>query len=132
MSNEEVEELDWLVMLAADRAVEEVARVADVALAILGGTLGGGMSSPNMSKSSEGGGIVLVVKAGAAWMGSTWVGAAWVRAVARGAVTVVETGPVVVAFCCFGGLNFKGWVLFDRAGTGLLWVVLVVAGSADG
>jgi hypothetical protein len=69
---------------------------------------------------------------GAAWMGSTWVGAAWVRAVARGAVTVVETGPVVVAFCCFGGLNFKGWVLFDRAGTGLLWVVLVVAGSADG
>ena len=60
------------------------------------------------------------------------MGAAWVRAVARGAVTVVETGPVVVAFCCFGGLNFKGWVLFDRAGTGLLWVVLVVAGSADG
>ena len=61
----------------------------------------------------------------------SWVGAAWAAAAARGAVIVVETGPVVVAFCCFGGLNFKGWIIFDRAGTGLLWFVLVVVG-ADG
>ena len=56
-----MEELGWLVALAEGRAMEEEASVAEVALAILGGTLGGGMSSPNMSKSSEGGGIVLVV-----------------------------------------------------------------------